>query len=36
MDIKDQKDAWNAFTKLSTIGGIIIVFILVIMAFFLV
>jgi len=36
MDIKDQKDTWNGFTKLATIGGIIIVFILVMMAFFLV
>tara|TARA_B100000963_G_scaffold334172_1_gene327135 strand:+ start:244 stop:354 length:111 start_codon:yes stop_codon:yes gene_type:complete len=36
MDIKDQKDTWNAFTKLATIGGIIIVLILVMMALFLV
>ena len=36
MDIKDQKETWNGFTKLATIGGIIIVLILVLMTFFLV
>jgi|TARA_B100001059_G_C17821089_1_gene578344 hypothetical protein len=36
MDIKDQKDTWGGFTKLATIAGILIVFILVMMAFFLV
>ncbi len=36
MDIKDQKDTWSDFTKLSTIAGIIIVFILIMMAVFLV
>ncbi len=36
MDIKDQKNTWDGFTKLATIAGIIIVFILVMMAFFLV
>ena len=36
MDIKDQKDTWNGFTKLATIGGIIIVLILAMMVFFLV
>ena len=36
MDIKDQKETWNGFTKLATICGIIIVLILVMMAFFLV
>tara|TARA_B100000963_G_scaffold96221_1_gene82976 strand:- start:844 stop:954 length:111 start_codon:yes stop_codon:yes gene_type:complete len=36
MDIKDQKDTWNGFTKLATIAGVVIVLILVMMAFFLV
>tara|TARA_Y100001958_G_C21230491_1_gene556186 strand:+ start:850 stop:960 length:111 start_codon:yes stop_codon:yes gene_type:complete len=36
MDIKDQKDTWDGFTKLATIAGIVIVIILVMMAFFLV
>jgi len=36
MDIKDQKETWNGFTKLATICGIIIVLILVMMAFILV
>ena len=36
MDIKDQKNTWDGFTKLATIAGIIIVFILIMMAFFLV
>lgn len=36
MDIKDQKDTWSGFTKLSTIAGVIIVFIIVMMALFLV
>tara|TARA_Y200000002_G_scaffold171793_1_gene141761 strand:+ start:544 stop:654 length:111 start_codon:yes stop_codon:yes gene_type:complete len=36
MDTKDQKDTWGNFTKLATIAGIIIVFILIMMAVFLV
>ncbi len=36
MDIKDQKDTWNGFTKLAIIAGVMIVLILVMMAFFLV
>lgn len=36
MDIKDQKDTWNGFTKFATIGGTLIVLILVLMAIFLV
>ena len=34
MDIKDQKDTWNGFTKLAIIAGVMIVLILVMMAFF--
>tara|TARA_B000000565_G_C23686259_1_gene340152 strand:+ start:244 stop:354 length:111 start_codon:yes stop_codon:yes gene_type:complete len=36
MDIKNQKDTWDGFTKLAIVAGIIIVLILVMMAFFLV
>ena len=36
MDIKDQKDTWDGFTKLFTVAGIIIIFILIMMAIFLV
>tara|TARA_B100000963_G_scaffold96675_1_gene83488 strand:- start:2949 stop:3059 length:111 start_codon:yes stop_codon:yes gene_type:complete len=36
MDIKDQKSTWDSFTKLATIAAIIIVFILVMMAYFLI
>ena len=36
MDIKDQKNTWDGFAKLATIGGIIIVLILSLMAYFLV
>ena len=36
MDIKDQKDTFAGFIKLSTIGAAIIVFILIMMAIFLV
>ena len=36
MDIKDQKDTFASFVKLSTIAGAIIIFILIMMAIFLV
>lgn len=36
MDIKDQKETWDGFTKLAIIAGIIIVIILAMMAFFLI
>jgi len=36
MDIKDQKDTFAGFVKLSTIAGAIIIFILIMMAIFLV
>lgn len=36
MDIKDQKDTFSGFVKLSTIAGAIIIFILIMMAIFLV
>ena len=35
MQIKDQKDTWEGFKKLSTVAGIIIVAILALMAIFL-
>lgn len=36
MDIKDQKDTFTVFVKLSTIAAAIIIFILIMMAIFLV
>ena len=36
MDIKDQKDTWNSFTKLATIAGAAVILVLVLMAVFLV
>jgi hypothetical protein len=36
MDIKDQKDTFASFVKLSTIAAAIIIFILIMMAVFLV
>ena len=36
MDIKDQKDTFSGFVKLSTIAASIIIFILIMMAIFLV
>ena len=36
MDIKDQKDTFAGFVKLSTIASAIIIFILIMMAIFLV
>tara|TARA_A100001015_G_scaffold12487_1_gene14729 strand:- start:1710 stop:1820 length:111 start_codon:yes stop_codon:yes gene_type:complete len=36
MDTKDQKDTFSGFVKLSTIAAAIIVFILIMMAIFLV
>ena len=36
MDIKDQKETFSGFVKLSTIAAAVIIFILVMMAIFLV
>ena len=36
MDIKDQKDTFSGFVKISTIAVVIIIFILIMMAIFLV
>ena len=36
MDIKDQKDTWNGFTKFATIAGTAVILVLVLMAVFLV
>jgi hypothetical protein len=36
MDIKDQKETFSGFVKLSTIAAAIIIFILIMMAIFLV
>jgi len=36
MDIKDQKDTFSGFVKLSTVAAGIIIFILIMMAIFLV
>jgi len=35
MDIKHQKETWNNFTKLVTLGSLAVVLILVLMAIFL-
>jgi len=35
MDIKDQKETWNNFTKLVTIGSAVVILILILMAIFL-
>jgi len=35
MDIKHQKETWNNFTKLVTIGTVTVILILVLMAIFL-
>jgi CHASE3 domain sensor protein len=35
MDIKHQKETWNNFTKLVTIGTVAVILILVLMAIFL-
>ena len=32
MDIKDQKETWNGFTKFATIAGAAIILVLVLMA----
>ena len=36
MDIKDQKETFSSFVKLSTIAAAVIIFILIMMAIFLV
>lgn len=36
MDIKDQKETWNGFVKIATIVGMFIIFVLTMMAIFLV
>jgi len=36
MDIKDQKETWNGFVKFATIAGSSIIFVLTMMAVFLV
>jgi len=35
MDIEHQKETWNNFTKLVTIGSAAVIFVLVLMAIFL-
>jgi len=35
MDIKHQKDTWNNFVKLATVGTLAVIVILVLMAIFL-
>lgn len=36
MDIKDQKNTWDGFVKLSIIGASVVIAVLVLMAFFLI
>ena len=36
MDIKDQKETWNGFTKFATVAGALVILVLVLMAVFLV
>jgi len=36
MDIKDQKETWDGFIKFATIAGVLIIFVLSMMAIFLV
>jgi len=36
MDIKDQKETWDGFVKFATIAGTLIIFVLSMMAIFLV